>query len=217
MIYRTVAAIALVGVCFMGSAPSATAQGVDLQALSNAVGQMCVQPDKKGSYLRIDGDLNAGATLRVVGVTGGAKVTKEEWNGINQRIDQYRTDPRQCAIETLKLLVPLYSTRPHSGLDIEHTQHLLASTIEELSHGHLDNSRYSPMLRQQLMVQLAVIKQWLSLAGGSQSLKYISTETEPPGFDEMHFADYRQKANFQWDIVTDNDGTILGLHFHLIP
>ena len=51
----------------------------DLTALKDAVHDMCVQPDKNGSYLKVDGDLNAGgAVLKVIGVGGEGKITKEE-------------------------------------------------------------------------------------------------------------------------------------------
>jgi len=86
-------------------APAQALDGDDLQRLTAAVHAMCVQPDRKGSYLKIDGDLSAGATLTIVGVKGEGKVTKEDWDGINQRLDQYKTDPRQCAISLLPVLV----------------------------------------------------------------------------------------------------------------
>jgi hypothetical protein len=88
----------------------AQAQTLDssgLAALQSAVREMCVQPDRKGNYLRVEGDLNAGATLRVVGVNGQGKVTKEDWDGISQRLDQYKTDPRACAISLVGILVPI--------------------------------------------------------------------------------------------------------------
>jgi hypothetical protein len=94
-----------VGAAVAASAPVEALDGDDLQRLTATVHDMCVQPDKKGSYLKIDGDLSAGATLTVVGVKGEGKVTKEDWDGINQRLDQYKTDPRQCAISLLPILI----------------------------------------------------------------------------------------------------------------
>ena len=79
----------------------------DLPALQASVHDMCVQPDRKGDYLKVDGDLNAGATLKVVGVQATGKITKETWEGINQRLDQYKTDPRECAVSIVGLLAPL--------------------------------------------------------------------------------------------------------------
>ena len=81
----------------------------DLPALRASVHDMCVQPDRKGDYLKVDGDLNAEATLRVVGVEASGKITKEEWNGVSQKLDQYKTDPRECAVSLVGLLAPLLS------------------------------------------------------------------------------------------------------------
>jgi hypothetical protein len=192
------------------------ADGIDLPALTSAIKQMCVQPDKKRSYLKIEGDLSAGATLKVVGVNGGAKVTKEDWDGINQRIDRYKTDPRECAIETLKILVPLYS-KPHTGLSVKDTQNILVAAISELANGQVDDSKYTPTLRQQIVSQMPMARQQLLSAGTSKAVKYISTETAPGGIEILHFADYRQNRTLQWDISTDTDGTILGLYFRQVP
>jgi hypothetical protein len=93
----------------------AQAQTLDssgLVALQSAVREMCIQPDSKGTYLRVEGDLNAGATLRVVGVNGQGKVTKEDWNGISERLDLYKTDSRACAISLVEILVPILSQPP---------------------------------------------------------------------------------------------------------
>jgi hypothetical protein len=77
----------------------------DLTALQTAVHNICVQPDQKGEYLKIEGDLNVGATLKIVGVGGSGKITKESWDGISQKADQYKTDPRACAASITPILV----------------------------------------------------------------------------------------------------------------
>jgi hypothetical protein len=81
----------------------------DLPALQATVHEMCVQPDRKGDYLQLEGDLNAEATLRIVGLQASGKITQEAWNGISQRLDRYKTDPRECAISIVGLLAPLLS------------------------------------------------------------------------------------------------------------
>ena len=52
----------------------------DLDALQTAVHAFCVQPDQKGKYLKIEGDLSAGATLKVVGVSGADRVERRGGN-----------------------------------------------------------------------------------------------------------------------------------------
>ena len=76
-----------------------------LIAIQTAVQQICVQPSQKGAFLKIEGDLTIGATLKIVGVDGAGKITKEDWDGISQRADQYKTDPRQCAVAITPILV----------------------------------------------------------------------------------------------------------------
>jgi uncharacterized membrane protein len=80
----------------------------DIQALQIAVHDLCVQPDKKGHILRVEGNLDSGASLRVAGVRAGASVTREDWDGISQQL-RYKTDPRACAIKLTGILAPLLS------------------------------------------------------------------------------------------------------------
>jgi hypothetical protein len=51
----------------------------DMVTLQGVVHEICVQPDRKGTYLKYEGDLSAGATLKIAGINGTGKVTKEEW------------------------------------------------------------------------------------------------------------------------------------------
>jgi hypothetical protein len=106
--------IALLIGCICIVALDAQAQTVDLAALQSAVHEMCVQPDRKGSYLQLEGDLSVGAILKIVGVNGQGKITKEEWDGISQRLDQYKTDPRACAVSLAGILAPILSRSPAS-------------------------------------------------------------------------------------------------------
>ena len=90
--------------------PGAQAQGLDasdLSALQSTVRELCVQPDRKGDYLQLQGDLDAGATLKIAGVNGQGNINKQQWDGINQRLDQYKTDPRLCALYMVAILAPL--------------------------------------------------------------------------------------------------------------
>ena len=101
-------ALAVLASAVMLATRAEALDGKDLQNLTATVHEMCVQPDRKGSYLKVDGDLNAGAILTVVGVKGEGKITKEDWEGISQRLDQYKTDPRACAIQVLGILIPAF-------------------------------------------------------------------------------------------------------------
>jgi hypothetical protein len=97
-------------------------QGLD--AIDKAVQHICVQPAQKGTYLKIEGDLNVGATLKIVGVNGTGKITKETWDGISQTADQYKTDPRQCAMAITPVLTAAMnqpngsSSNPYPSADL---------------------------------------------------------------------------------------------------
>ena len=110
---KTLSVAGCLALTAMYAAHSQTIDTAGLTALQNAVREMCVQPDRRGNYLRVEGDLSAGATLRVAGVNGQGRVTREDWEGINQRIDQYKTDPRECAINLTGVLLPIL-TRPYN-------------------------------------------------------------------------------------------------------
>lgn len=139
MIARTVI-FASIGVCLVGGSAQALDQA-DLAALQASVREMCVQPDRKGSFFTVEGDLDAGATLRVVGVKAGGKITKEDWDGISQRLDQYKTDPRQCAISIVGLLAPLLNTPkacrdPSHGVDHFGREFDVTRESPEMGGGH---------------------------------------------------------------------------------
>jgi hypothetical protein len=106
-VHVQVLAIAAAGLAVGATGRAGAVEPKDLFALQTTVHEMCVQPDRKGDYLKVDGDLSAGATLRVVGVQATGRITKETWEGISQRLDQYKTDPRECAVSIVGLLAPL--------------------------------------------------------------------------------------------------------------
>lgn len=89
------------------SPASAEDNGKNLDHLQRVIHDLCVTPDKRGTFLNVEGDLNADATLKVVGVSGKAKINKQDWDGINQTLDKYSTDPRACAISMMRMLAPM--------------------------------------------------------------------------------------------------------------
>jgi hypothetical protein len=107
--------IAIAGCLVLATSHQAGAlDAKDLEALKTSVHDVCVQPDRKGSYFAIQGDLSAGATLKIAGVNATGKITKEDWDGIDQRLDQYKTDPRACAVSIITILAPLMTPSPAS-------------------------------------------------------------------------------------------------------
>lgn len=89
----------------------------DMIALQGVVHEICVQPDRKGTYIKYEGDLSAGATLRIAGISGTGKVTKEDWDGISQTL-QSNTDPRQCGITLTGMLIKAMTPKDCTGKQI---------------------------------------------------------------------------------------------------
>ena len=84
----------------------------DLTSLKDAVREMCLFPDRSGDYLQTEGEIKAGTpvTIKIVKAELSGKIAYENWNGIPITLDKYKTDPRQCAIEILKILQPALSS-----------------------------------------------------------------------------------------------------------
>jgi hypothetical protein len=91
--------------------------GNDLVKLQAAVRDMCVQPDRQGDYLKIEGNLDAGAILKIAGVNGAGAITKETWNGISATLKS-SVDPRACAITLVGMLIPAMTPRDCTGRTI---------------------------------------------------------------------------------------------------
>lgn len=90
----------------------------ELASLKDAVRDICIAPDRMGDFLRTEGEAKIGAPVivKVIGADLSGKITYEKWHGISIAADQYKTDPRQCAIEILKILQPaLTSSKDQKG------------------------------------------------------------------------------------------------------
>jgi hypothetical protein len=89
----------------------------DLIELQRAVHEICAQPDRKETYLKIEGDLNNGAILKIAGVNSAGAITKEQWDGISQTLNS-SADPRACAISLVGILIPALTPRDCTGRTI---------------------------------------------------------------------------------------------------
>lgn len=79
----------------------------ELATLTESIKEMCVAPDRMGEYIKAEGVTNVGlpVTIRIVKGEIGGKLTYESWKGIPITLDKYKMDPRQCAVEVLKILL----------------------------------------------------------------------------------------------------------------
>lgn len=101
--------IALFAVFFsLTTVASAQVSKEDRSELFLRVEQMCQNASTSGEILSFEGDLSAGAVLRVVGVEASGRVKKQQWENIQQLLGDGRTDPTVCRFEMFKLLLPLF-------------------------------------------------------------------------------------------------------------
>jgi hypothetical protein len=84
-----------------------------LKSLQDAIKEMCLFPDRAGNYLSVGGEVKVGLPVAVKIVKGdlSGKISYDSWKGIPITLDKYKTDPRQCAVEMTKLLLPSFQTQ----------------------------------------------------------------------------------------------------------
>jgi hypothetical protein len=84
----------------------------ELKILKDSVKEMCLFPDRSAEYLKVEGTAKAGLPVPVKIIKGelSGKIAYEKWKGIPVTLDKYKTDPRQCAQEMLKILVPAFKS-----------------------------------------------------------------------------------------------------------
>lgn len=84
-----------------------------LDDLKQAIHEMCLLPDRTGDYLKLDGEAKAGTAvpIRLVKAEISGRISYEKWKGIPITLDKYRKDPRECALEMLKVLLPAFSDK----------------------------------------------------------------------------------------------------------
>jgi hypothetical protein len=83
----------------------------DLMALSEAVTAMCATPTDKGSYMEIEveGDVGTSVLVKFVKAGVAGKLTKTEWEGIQDNVERYKNDPPgQCAKSIIGSLIPYW-------------------------------------------------------------------------------------------------------------
>lgn len=81
-----------------------------LKALHEAVREMCLHPDRAGAIIRVEGDVKAGlpVPVKLVKADLSGSISFEAWKGIPITLDKYKTDPRECSIELVKILTPSF-------------------------------------------------------------------------------------------------------------
>lgn len=96
---------------FVLSISAMSAAALTSQERSEIVAQadyLCRYASSVGEVLTYEGDLSAGAILRLVGGQVSGRVQQTSWNNINQIFGDYRNDPSICRMEMLQILMPLF-------------------------------------------------------------------------------------------------------------
>jgi hypothetical protein len=115
----------------MSGTASAELQKQDRDELFQRIDHMCRDASSVGEVVTYEGSLDAGATLKVVGLNATGKVTKEQWKNIEQKYGEFRGTPTICNIEMFKLIVPLFGEKVPSPKTCTNQAFGLASWANE--------------------------------------------------------------------------------------
>ena len=193
---------------FMIVSPSRTIAEVDTETLrhiTDAVREMCMHPDRRGEFLRVEGEADAGILLKIVGANLSGTMEYEKWEGINQRLDQDEISPRECAVQVLDIIVSNFKPRTSS---IKEVQELLEKIIYEFNKDHVEISRFTNYLALDIKEQQNSIFPALQAAGDLKELRWHESQENENGKRIYYFIAYHEKASFGWTIST-NDNAIV--------
>jgi len=81
-----------------------------LEEITATIEKICKAPsDKRSSYFKVEANGEANLTIRLIGVSGDATLTKEEWDGVQRvfRKDQASDNKsyRECSIKLTPILI----------------------------------------------------------------------------------------------------------------
>ena len=186
---------------------NAQIDGETLREITKAVKDMCLHPDRKGNFLRVEGEADANVLLKIVGTNISGTIKYESWEGINQRVDQYQTDPRKCAIQVLRILVDNLKIDMQSS-SIEDIQHLLESIIDEFSNDQVNRSRFTNQLNLEINRQRTGIFPMLQNAGVFEKVRFERSQKDEGGKNLYYFIAYHEESSFLWAISTNNRGIV---------
>jgi hypothetical protein len=84
-----------------------------LRNVTIAVKEMCHIPDKQGEHYRVDVTGEGGAVVKLVGIKGKARFSKEEWNGIREVLPKDmphdRESMRRCSLKLTPIIMDKFT------------------------------------------------------------------------------------------------------------
>ena len=203
--------LALLGICMLSNA-GAQIDTESLREITRAVKEMCLHPDRRGNYLKVEGEADAGVLLNIVGTNISGTIQHERWEGINQRVDQYQTDPRKCAIEVLPILIENLNLNKLSESSIEEVQNLLEAIIDEFYDGEINRSRFTNHLILEINRQRDFVFPMLRNAGIFEEVRSLGSQRDENGKHIYQFMAYHEELHFLWTISTNNKGIVDSLY-----
>ena len=199
--------LALLDICMLSNV-GAQIDTESLREITKAVKEMCLHPDRRGNYLNVEGEADAGVLLNIVGTNISGTIQHESWEGINQRVDKYRTDPRQCAIQVLPILTENLNLNTLSEPSIEEVQNLLEAIIDEFYDGEINRSRFTNHLITEIRRQKDFVFPMLRNAGIFEEVRLFGSQRDENGKHIYQFMAYHEELHFLWTISTNNMGIV---------
>lgn len=90
----------------------------DMSAIVEAVARMCAMPSEKGYELDFAGSVDAGVIIKLMGVKGEGRLSKKEWEGIQDVLEGERANDRAssraCAQNILPIMMKAYGASEQS-------------------------------------------------------------------------------------------------------
>jgi hypothetical protein len=84
----------------------------DMSAIVEAVARMCAMPSEKGYELEYAGSVDAGVIIKLMGVKGEGRLSKNEWEGVQDVLEEERANDRAssraCAQNILPIMMKAY-------------------------------------------------------------------------------------------------------------
>ena len=90
-------------------AQSDTSDQITIDAITSAVKDLCLHPEKQGEYITIEGNVDAGVLVRLVGANIAGTVKTERWTGFGNALQN--ATPRthvECTQNVLPILLDAF-------------------------------------------------------------------------------------------------------------
>lgn len=89
---------------------SAQMEQENIDELFERMEQMCVHADTEITrFVKFEGDAGARGVLKLVGAEVSGSVTIEQYENLEQKLNDFRTNPTICRFEAVKLLKPIFA------------------------------------------------------------------------------------------------------------